>query len=73
MKKTQTTCKFCQSDNQRNLGGEVGIHFRGLNNLEKLRVFVFPELLVCLACGFTEFVVPETQLRKLVQTDAAGA
>ena len=67
------SCRVCQSDNQRNMGGEVGIHFPGLNNLDKSRVFVFPELLVCLDCGFTEFVVPQTELQKLVQTDAAGA
>jgi len=73
MKETQTTCKSCQCDDQRKLGGEIGIHFPGFNNLDKVRVFVFPELLVCFACGFTEFVVPETQLRQLMQTEAARA
>jgi len=63
---TQTTCKSCRSDNQRNLRGEVGMHIPGLKNVDKLRVFIFPELLVCLACGFTEFVIPEIELRKLL-------
>ena len=67
------SCRACQSDNQRNLGGEVGIHFRGLMGLDKPRVFVFPELLVCLDCGLTEFVVPETELRQLVESDGARA
>jgi hypothetical protein len=66
-------CKVCQSENQRDLGGEVAIHFRGLKNLDKPTVFVFPDLLVCLNCGFTEFVVPETELRQLVNSDAAAA
>jgi hypothetical protein len=65
------SCKICQSDNQRNLGGEVGIHFRGLKGLDKLPVFVFPDLLICLNCGFTEFVIPETGLQQLVESDAA--
>jgi hypothetical protein len=66
------SCRACQSDNQRNLNGEVGIHFRGLIGLNKFPVFVFPELLVCLDCGFTEFVIPQTQLGQLVKSDAAA-
>jgi len=67
------SCQVCQSDNQRHLGGEVCIHFHGLKGLDKPPVFVFPELLVCLDCGFTEFVIPETKLEQLVKSDAATA
>jgi len=66
-------CKNCHSDNQRILNGEVAIHFPGLAGLDKLVVFVFPGLLICLNCGFTEFVVPETELRALVESGAAGS
>jgi hypothetical protein len=37
----------------------------GGRHLDKPIVWVFPKLLVCLDCGFTEFPVPETELRVL--------
>ena len=70
-------CKSCQSLNQRNLNGEIGINFPGLNGLDKPKVFVFPKLLVCLNCGFTEFAIPEKELDVLVHNssgdDATGS
>jgi hypothetical protein len=65
------SCKTCHSEKQAELNGEVAIHFPGLKGLDKPIVWVFPKLLVCLNCGFTEFVVPETELRRLVESDAA--
>jgi len=59
------SCKSCQSQNQRNLNGEIAIHFHGLKGLDKPIVWVFPKLLVCLNCGFTEFVIPDDELRVL--------
>ena len=35
---------------------------KGLKNLDKPAVLVFPKLLVCLDCGFTEFTMAETEL-----------
>ncbi len=67
------SCKSCHSENQRDLSGEVAIHFPGLKGLDKPIVWVFPKLFVCLNCGFTEFVVSETELRQLVEGEAAGA
>jgi len=32
---------------------------------------VFPKLVVCLDCGFTEFVVTDAELRVLRKTDGA--
>jgi hypothetical protein len=66
------SCKHCHSENLRILNGEVAIHFPGREGLCKPLVFVFPKLLICLNCGFTEFVVPETDLRQLVGSDGAG-
>jgi hypothetical protein len=66
------SCRICQSDNQRELGGETGIRSKGLENVGKPAVFVFPDLLVCLDCGFTEFLVPETELRQLMEIIGAG-
>jgi hypothetical protein len=67
------SCKSCQSRNRRNLNGEIGIHFPGLNGLDKPIVWVFPKLLVCLDCGFTEFAIPEAELRQLVESGAPAA
>ena len=60
-------CKRCTSDSQRAFSGEVAIHFPGLTGLDKPIVWMFPMPLVCLDCGFTEFTVPEKELRVLVQ------
>ena len=40
---------------------------------DKPAVFVFPELLVCLRCGTTQFVIPETELCLIAISDASTA
>lgn len=68
------SCKSCLSEHQSNLKGEIAIHFPGLKGLDKPIVWVFPKLLVCLDCGFTEFAVPDAELRELRDgTDASAA
>jgi len=67
------SCKSCHSEKQREFSGEVAIHCLGLKGLDQPIVWVFPRLVVCLNCGFTEFVVPETELRRLGEGKAAGA
>ncbi len=66
-------CRSCQSANLSTFNGEIAIHFPGLEGLDKPIVWVFPKVLVCLNCGFTEFVVPEAELQQLVEGDAAAA
>jgi hypothetical protein len=44
----------------------MAIHFPGLKYVNKPTVWVFPEVLVCLDCGVSEFTVPETELRVFV-------
>ena len=61
-------CRSCQSANQSTFNGEIAIHFPGLEGLDKPIVWVFPKLLVCLNCGFTEFAIPEAELRRLVES-----
>jgi hypothetical protein len=65
-------CKFCGSLNQRAFRGEMGIHSTGLKNIDKPVVWVFPDLVVCLGCGFAEFTVPEAELRVLAKGEAAA-
>jgi hypothetical protein len=64
------SCKFCQSEHQNNLTAEVAIHFPGLKGLNKPILWVFPKLLVCLDCGFTEFTIPENELGRVTETDS---
>jgi len=45
------------------------MHFPGLQNIDKPPVLVFPELSVCMACGITQFVVPDAKLYLLSQRD----
>jgi len=61
------TCNRCHSEKQNVFNGEVAIHFSGLTGLEKPIVWIFPKLVVCLQCGFTEFTVPERELQVLEQ------
>jgi hypothetical protein len=49
----------------------MNIHFPGREGLDKSSVWLFPEITVCLDCGFTEFYVPKAELRKLKEDDAA--
>ena len=67
------SCKSCQSEHQSNLNGEIGVHFPGLQGLDKPIVLVYPKLVVCLDCGFTEFAIPEIELRRLAEIHLAGA
>jgi len=67
------SCKSCQSEHQSNLNGEIAIHFPGPNGLNKPIVWVFPNLLVCLDCGFTEFEIPRNELQQVVETDPPSA
>lgn len=66
-------CKACGSGNQQKFIAEVCIHFPELKNIDKPVVWVFPYLFVCLNCGSSEFMVPETELRQLEQSDSAAA
>jgi hypothetical protein len=56
------SCPSCPSDNQAELAAEMIIHFSGLKYLDNPGVWVSPKLLVCLDCGFSRFIVPQTEL-----------
>ena len=61
------SCRQCSSANQSKFAAEMNIHFPGREGLQKPTVWVFPEVAVCLNCGFAEFTVPETELSMLVR------
>ena len=43
------------------------VHFPGLEGLDMPAIWVFPKLLDCMDCGFTEFAIPETELVSLAK------
>jgi hypothetical protein len=51
----------------------MGLHSPGLKNIDKPVVWVFPDLVVCLDCGFAEFAIPEAELGLLAKGDAAAS
>jgi len=66
-------CKSCQSTNQGKFPSEINIHFPGPNNLTKPSVWAFPEIGICLDCGFAELRIEETELRLLEEGTAEKA
>jgi hypothetical protein len=56
------SCLSCASSYQAEIAAEMIIHFSGLGNLDKPGVSAFPRLLVCLNCGFSHFIVVESEL-----------
>jgi hypothetical protein len=59
------TCKACTSANSLEYSAEINVHFGGWEGLRKPSVLVFPKLLVCGDCGFTEFAIPGRELAAL--------
>jgi len=56
-------CKSCTSDNQREFPAEFTVSFPTLKSTLKMSpVYVARSLCVCLDCGFSELVIPETEL-----------
>ena len=59
------SCKRCESDKLKDFSAKIAIHSPGQEGLNKPHVFLFPKLMACLDCGFTEFVIPNDQREKL--------
>ena len=62
-------CKQCASEKLKDFNGELAIHFPGWEGLEKSPVWVFPELMVCMDCGFVGFNLSASELEQL-ESDA---
>ena len=59
------SCPACSSCNQVEFSAEMVVHSSGLKNIDRPAVYVFPKILVCLDCGFSQFSVPESALVSL--------
>jgi hypothetical protein len=58
-------CKRCGSELGTEYGSEINVHFQGHSDRDNQAVLLFPKLLVCLKCGFSEFTLSESELRLL--------
>ena len=59
-------CRSCVSSlGAQTFSGEVALHFPGLDGMRRPIVWAFPKVLVCLDCGFAEFVVADEQVKAL--------
>jgi len=59
------TCSSCGSMKTTEFTSEINVHFRGLENIDNPGVLVLAKLLVCLDCGFSQFLLTEIQLSLL--------
>lgn len=55
-------CKKCGSEHLAEYGSEINVHSPVHNDLNNEALLLFPKLLVCLKCGFTEFTLSESEL-----------
>jgi hypothetical protein len=64
------SCRSCGLRNQKKFAAEMSVHVLGMENVDKPVVWVFPKLLVCMDCGFTELTIAENELHLLGQSPA---
>jgi hypothetical protein len=65
-------CPHCASDTQAELTAEINIHFSGFRNIDTPGLLVFPELWVCLECGYSRFTTPKAELAVLAMRSPKG-
>jgi hypothetical protein len=62
LKRSDMSCRSCGSETQTEFASEISVHVLGLENVNEPTVMVFPRLLVCMNCGFTELTLAEREL-----------
>jgi hypothetical protein len=55
----------CPHSNTQEFTAEMNIHLSGLRNIDSPGILVCPRVSICLDCGFSRFMTPETELREL--------
>jgi hypothetical protein len=58
-------CNSCGSENQQQFPSEMAIHLPGLKNVNKPPVLAFPNVRICMDCGFTEIAILGSVLYQL--------
>ena len=58
-------CKSCGSDSQQELAGELTASFPEIKKANVPPIYVCQRVVTCLECGFTELVLPKSELELL--------
>jgi hypothetical protein len=66
-------CKMCASLNVQELTGELSASFPDIKRANLPPIYVCKEIVVCLDCGFTEIVIPASELERLKKGKAVSA
>lgn len=69
---TKMACKICNSENLQRLDGELTASLPSLKTLKVPPIYVCQSVVVCLECGFSELVIPTTELQSLKKAKAAS-
>jgi hypothetical protein len=64
-------CAVCNSANVDRLQAEIAARFSGWKNLDKPAVYLCLEILACLDCSVTQFVIPKKELSEFQKRKAA--
>ena len=59
-------CKKCASNAQQDFASELPVVFPGIQGLNVSPIYIPQHILVCLDCGFTELVIPGSELERLM-------
>jgi len=65
-------CQRCSSGKQKKFQTEINFHFPEREGLKKPTVLAFPEVIVCLSCGFATFDISDAELHSLAEGTATG-
>lgn len=68
--KTNQAAKLGLGRDSNRFPTEIAVHLPGLSTPH---VLLFPKVVVCMDCGFTEFSISETELQRLAESDLAGS
>jgi hypothetical protein len=66
------TCKACGSESLQELAGELSASFPDIGRAKAPPIYVCQQVVTCLECGFTELVIPKSELDLLKRAKAAS-
>jgi hypothetical protein len=61
----EVVCSLCSSVNEAEFTSEMTIHFSDLKHVTNSGVLAFPKISICMDCGASRFITPDTELQAL--------